>query len=1353
VKLFAWESLFETKVVRELRDREADKLWKFALMQQLNAALSLSTPALTLLAMLWVRELTLGDKSLVDLLFSPSSSSATSPPLSLATIFTAVALVGILQAPLSGVSDGLAALAQAMVGLGRLKRFLILDEITPQLGNNDKNDKGMGDPSSAAAAVLFGSWVFANQQTRKTQQAQPRKLPALEHNSPPFLPPALAEQKVAVAAGRQGITIPRGKLIVVCGPTGAGKSAFLLGLLGELEPIVLDDVGGGGGCREAAQLSGEDKRKGANDCLVDADALVVPWRDNRGGGGSGGSSDSLLSTAPSLDISSPSVVQRLCDTTAFVPQDAFIFNGSLRDNVIFFHDDHSTSGDDRYAAALKASALMEDLSALPAGDQTEVGSKGLNLSGGQKQRLSMARALYSGADLLLLDDPLSAVDAHVAKYLWEKAIKPLVADNIDGDDIHHSNQAKKTVVLVTSNLALVARDPAVHEIIVIDQGRVVSRGSFEKLVGFRDNATNSEGCAVFRRLLESFSAALPQQAQSPALPSLEMEGRQAEQGSGLENLTDNVDGNNAIDEDAAKHGSLALIDDISGGKIAAEEGASPNEPPSPSRIEAGAVLTGVESRHSGAVRSASYFRYFCSPSKSGDSNCWGLFVVCGALALFPLCEGLNTLQSYWLARKAQQLQQHENQDDDDGGDSGDDGENEDDTRTQVISSSLVLVYGVLVGATFACLCFRALLFSTFVAQSSSKLHAQALKGVLRSPMSFFDTTPAGRILNRFANDQDDVDSALPLTMASFFVEAFKVVGVLTLATLAVPPFAAVVPFIAYVFVGITERYRRSSREVQRLLAVSRSPLFTVVEEALTGLVTIRAFKVDGRRRRQSAMLSPPSSPTSALSSAPSSFQELFDERVGKSTSWAYMKLALDQWLLARLSLVSAMVVTSMAVFMVSLPILNRRVFHSSAFELNTAVASLALAFSVQLVPVLRFAVRYATDSEAKFNAVDRLLEFSDLPPEGGGCIDLGQGRNDDEFCRSGVLGEDQPAEGQSTTMRRGGMMRGSIEVQNLFARHRPHLPLVLKGVTFNVNCGEHVGIVGRTGSGKSSLGLALVRLIEPFTTEGAGINFPSALSSLGTATARRGVRSKEHSAVATGRPIVLLDGIDTKALSLHALRRAIAVVPQDAVLFRGTVRSNLDPFNEHSDADLWTALAQAELTETVKNLSPPPLTSLSTFSSASPASVASSPPPVGEQGGGGLYSDVQGGGSNFSSGQRQLFCLARAVLRLNPQGGTRLRPANSFKQGAGNYSGLRVLLLDEATATVDTATDACLQRMLRREFSGVTVLAIAHRLETILDSDKVLVLHEGRVAEFDSPNALLANPSGKFRGMFDASST
>jgi len=406
---------------------------------------------------------------------------------------------------------------------------------------------------------------------------------------------------------------------------------------------------------------------------------------------------------------------------------------------------------------------------------------------------------------------------------------------------------------------------------------------------------------------------------------------------------------------------------------------------------------------------------------------------------------------------------------------------------------------------------------------------------------------------------------------------------------------------------VREYFRRSSVETQRLMAVTASPVYSALEQTLAGLETLRAY--------------------SRLPWA----CEQFRTHMNLNTRFVYTKLALDQWLLQRLTSLSASLTSALGLTLVVSSSLG-----ASAI-VDPKLAGLALANCLILTEELRFAVRYSVMTEAKMNAFQRLTEWIHGLPHEAAPLKLEV---------ESRLPTDWP-------------VTGSLSFEGLSVRYRPELDLVLENVTAQLSGGEKCGVVGRTGSGKSSLILCVFRLLEP----------------------------------SAGR--ILLDSVDIATLGLDRIRRAIAVVPQDPILFNGSLRFNMDPFDEYQDGDIWKALQACGMEDTVQSYSE------------------------------GLGATVVEGGGNFSVGERQLLCMGRALLRQT-----------------------RVLVLDEATAMIDLATDAAIQRTLHSEaFLSVTLLAVAHRLFTIIDSDKILLLDAGHVMEFAPPGELLAQPTSRFRAL------
>jgi len=394
---------------------------------------------------------------------------------------------------------------------------------------------------------------------------------------------------------------------------------------------------------------------------------------------------------------------------------------------------------------------------------------------------------------------------------------------------------------------------------------------------------------------------------------------------------------------------------------------------------------------------------------------------------------------------------------------------------------------------------------------------------------------------------------------------------------------------------------RTSRELKRLDSISKSPIFAHFSETLSGLSIIRAYK------------------------RITMFVEENEHKLNENAKAYFSLFASNRWLAIRLEFIGYSVVTLAALF---------AVFGKGT--INPGLAGLAMSYSLSLTGLLNMAVRMSAEVENQLVSVERFMEYTSLPSEA-------------PETSSRAVPPEWPAEGK-------------IDFENVSMRYRPELPLVLKNVSFAVKPQEKIGVVGRTGSGKSSMVLALFRIIE--LAEGS----------------------------------VVVDGIDIKTLGLNDARSRLSIIPQDPILFTGTVRSNVDPTDGYSEADIWKALDSVHMKHAVDSL---------------PAK---------------LDSPVTEAGENFSVGQRQLLCLARALLKRS-----------------------KVIIMDEATAAVDMQTDSLIQATIRTQFANMTVITIAHRIHTILDYDRIVVMSDGHVVELDQPQALLANPQSVFAALVNES--
>ena len=535
------------------------------------------------------------------------------------------------------------------------------------------------------------------------------------------------------------------------------------------------------------------------------------------------------------------------------------------------------------------------------------------------------------------------------------------------------------------------------------------------------------------------------------------------------------------------------------------------------------------------------------------------------------------------------------------------------------ASAYIPLYGALVAASFLLSVWRSAAFFSASVAASERVHNAAFRRVLCAPTSFFDATPSGRVLNRFSKEVGVLDDFLPLTLFDFTQTTLYCLSV-TLLVIAVAPWVllAAAPLVA-ASVALRTFYMRTARVVKRLEATTRSPCLTLVAEALGGLPVLRALRLEARLTR--------------------AFHAASDENVRAYFAF----ISTNRWLGVRLDLLCFTLLIAATLACVAL-----------RASIPPTLIGLSLSSVLQVTNAFQWAIRQSGELESSLISVERLMEYADL--RGVEAIDLA-------LEDGGVAGADVELEnGGAAGINAAWPAAGAISLRGASLRYRPGLAPVLRGLRFEVPAGARVGVVGRTGAGKSSLFVALLRLVEPYCEEGPG----------------------EGTAAPPSSGIVI-DGLDTRRVPLSRLRRAVSVVPQEPVLYAGTVRSNLDPFREYTDAAVAEALARVRLS-----------------------------------GHHGLDSAVEEGGGNWSVGERQLLCLARAVLRRN-----------------------RILLLDEATANVDAETDRRIQEAVRSCFSGATVLTIAHRLDTVLDYDLVVELADGGVRRVGTPAEVL--PGGRLR--------
>ncbi|NXQ88312.1 MRP7 protein, partial [Nyctibius grandis] len=508
----------------------------------------------------------------------------------------------------------------------------------------------------------------------------------------------------------------------------------------------------------------------------------------------------------------------------------------------------------------------------------------------------------------------------------------------------------------------------------------------------------------------------------------------------------------------------------------------------------------------------------------------------------------------------------------------------------------LMVYGSIAGANSLFTIFRAFLFAYGTIRAATVIHNQLLQRVLKATVTFFDTTPTGRILNRFSSDLYCVDDSLPFVLNIFLANMYGLLGMLVIITYGLPWAGLVLLPLAALYFSIQRYYRRTSRELKRLYSVTLSPIYTHFSETLSGLNSIRAMRATQRFELENQLC------------------------LEQNQRCLFASNTATQWLDIRLQMIGVTVVTAIAGIAI--------IQHQKQLG-NPGLVGLALSYALSVTNLLSGLISSFTLTESMMVSVERTEEYTtDIPTE-----------PQDKLVQ---VAADWPSQ-------------GLVEFQRVVLAYRAGLPNALDGVSFTIYPGEKVGIVGRTGSGKSTLFLALFRMLE----------------------------------LKSGR--ILLDGVDSQLVGLEELRSRLAIIPQDPFLFSGSIRENLDPQGKRTDSELHEVLEQCHLQDAVTQM-------------------------------GGLDCELGEKGKSLSVGQRQLVCLARALLTQ-----------------------AKVLCIDEATASVDQKTDQLLQQTIRQRFADKTVLTIAHRLNTILDSDRVLVMQAGRVAELDSPTRLSQKDGSLFQ--------
>ncbi|KAF9231441.1 hypothetical protein BU15DRAFT_90912 [Melanogaster broomeanus] len=875
------------------------------------------------------------------------------------------------------------------------------------------------------------------------------------------------------------VRFPEGKLSVVTGPTASGKTALLLALLGEMT------ITGG-------------------KLIMSKDTLQVDKHGNT------------------------------C-SISYVAQSPWLRQQSIKDNILFGYP----YDEERYHAVIKCCALLPDLNILEDGDETEIGARGVSLSGGQKARVALARAVYARTKYVLLDDPLSALDSHTARFLYENLLSgPLLAN--------------RTVILVTHHVELVL--PGAHYLIRMLDGRIDSQGTVKDLPEIHEQGDPAER-SVFS-------------AEAMVAPDIVELG----------------------------------------------------QPTAP--VKKPRRLIAEEHRQQGGVKWLTYNAYL----KASSYWTWitlTFLVVCS--------QGLSVVDKLWIREWAQAYGNRvvmslyapiSN------------------TFTEsgtLVSTNLILSHE---SHDYSSLVLSASVQYSGALRASRSMFHQLLHNVVRGTMRWHDTTPQGRILNRFGKDIETIDSNLGSSLAAVNSSLTAFAGAILTIAFIFPFFLVPAAVLGIFYYRLAICYLRTGRDLRRMESNSRSPIFSGFAELLDGIVTVRAFSAERR------------------------FMDDLHHKIDTTTKMWYNFWMTNRWLLLNFDALG------------SLAILTTTLFVLCGY-VGAGTAGLCITSAMTFTNSVYWACRVWTTLELDLNSVERVVEYLGIPQEPPSVV---------ESSRPPAY---WPSSTSSTPL---------VSVENLVLKYSKELPPVIHNISFALNANERVGLLGRTGSGKSTLAMSLLRFVEP----------------------------------AAGR--IMIDGIDISQIGIHdpeiSLGEAKTFIPQDATLFSGSLRENLDPFYDHEDSECLDVLYRVQMLRENAYRRQRSLTSSSALSTAdddvSSSTTATTVSVSDSRISITLDTQVSAGGSNFSQGQRQLIAMARALLRQSP-----------------------IIILDEATSSIDFETDVKIQATIREEFKGSLLLTgiFAHRLRTVIDYDRLIVLDNGEVAEFDTPFNLIRKESGIFRRM------
>jgi len=915
----------------------------------------------------------------------------------------------------------------------------------------------------------------------------------------------------------------------------------------------------------------------------------------------------------------------------YCSQEAWLPKGTLRDAVVFGRD----YNDKRYTQALYDAGLDQDMVSGTLSSEMDVGEKGSSLSGGQRARVALARALYGDEDtkVFLLDDCLAALDARVGSLVFERVTKRLRSKNaatiLVTNDPSLPRRCDRVVLMgSTSTMGLADSSSPYTTTAGSSCSTIIDSGTYDELIS-RGHSLRSFSTVDYADDLNNNNDKDDEYIRHDASNKPKIDHNS------IETDTIHTRGNYHVlknNTDLSDHADPDFDVDVKNnpGFHHADRVVSREKDDDNDNDSSGSTTTTTAKSHTPTLGSKDTNLLSTDDKMTTRAVPLSTYIgylkavgsrplVIASILSFVVADGARLFQLFTVTK-----------------------------WTEMAGSASVggvgghylnnLAYAAGVVSVFMWL--RSYLMMYVGLKASRFYHKRMVSSVFRAPMSFFDATPSGQILSRFGKEIETVDTALPESIASIlfcFLNIFSTV--LALSGVISPAMLVPITFAGAVYQRIIQRFRPAARDMKRSEQRTRSPIYTNFGEALRGTEVIRS--IPGAKRTWSSR----------------------HRKLSNVNMSVYSTVkALDRWLSIKLESIGNSMVFITAV---------SSIFLSKAGRLKPGFAGWGITQSLAITGLMAWAVRNLTSLESQMMSVQRVTEITDI-----------EDNNDDKKEKQHQMPREMDKAGEALKLSSklnlraspitenallldGWPWKGGIAFKDVSMKYNPSSPLVLNKVSLSVPPGSTLGVVGRTGSGKSSLLLTLFRIVE-IESEGS----------------------------------IEIDGVDIRSISMQQLRENLAIIPQDPVLFAGTLASNLDASDRAMPDDMWKAL-QAASPDLVRHF----------------------------QATGGLQSQISEGGGNLSQGQRQLICLARALIKKS-----------------------KILVLDEATSSVDAQTDRQVQDTIRREFvdKGVSVITVAHRLETVLGYDKIAVLGEGKLIEYGSPSELLDIQNGELRSLVDA---